>query len=114
MLAQITSLTRNGLKDWLVQRVSAIILACYFLLILGYVVGHHPLQYQDWYALFNHTFMRAFTVLALISLIAHSWVGMWTVFTDYLSCTLVRGTVIVLMVLTLVVYFVWAISILWG
>ncbi len=114
MLTQITTLTRNGLKDWFVQRISAVILACYLLLIFGYILGHHPLQYSDWSDLFHFNAMRVFTVLAILSLAAHSWIGVWTVLTDYVSCKLVRGTLMTLVAVLLIVYVLWAITILWS
>jgi len=113
MLSQITSLTRNGLKDWYLQRFSAIVLALYFIFITGFVVGHHPLGFQTWYALFHHTISKAFTVLALFALIIHAWVGMWTVFTDYVPNKCLRLLLISLMIVAFVLYFVWAIQILW-
>jgi succinate dehydrogenase / fumarate reductase membrane anchor subunit len=114
MLTQITSLTRNGLKDWYLQRVSAVVLVAYILFLTGYIFGHHPIGFEAWYAVFHHTMMKAFTVLALIALIIHAWIGMWTVFTDYITCKAVRLVVITLMILSFMVYFVWAIEILWG
>ena len=114
MLTQITSLTRNGLKDWLLQRVSAIILTLYLIFILGFIVGHYPISFQEWYSLFHHTGMKAFTILALLALIVHSWVGVWTVLTDYVPNKPLQGLLIILMGLSFVAYFVWAISILWS
>ncbi|MCX7123134.1 MAG: succinate dehydrogenase, hydrophobic membrane anchor protein [Gammaproteobacteria bacterium] len=114
MLNQMTSLSRNGLKDWYVQRVSAYVLLFYFIFLVSYIVGHHPISFAAWYALFHHTIIKAVTVLALLSLIAHAWVGIWTVLTDYVTCAYARLTLITLMILAFVVYFVWAIEILWG
>lgn len=114
MLTQITTLTRNGLKDWFLQRVSALVLMCYFLLIFGYILGHRPLQYEDWSNLFHHNAMRIFTIVALLSLLAHTWVGMWTVITDYISCKMVRGVVTVLMIVLLGVYLLSTLLILWS
>jgi len=114
MLTQITSLTKNGLRDWLIQRVSAIILVLYLAFILGFIIGHHPIGFQEWYALFHHTGMKAFTILALLSLMLHSWVGVWTVLTDYVPNKALQGILIILMILAFVTYFVWAIAILWS
>ncbi len=114
IVSQITSLTRNGLKDWYLQRLSAVLLVIYFLFILGYIIGHHPLDFPTWYALFHHTASKIITVVALFALIVHAWVGMWTVFTDYVTCKIIRLTLISLMILAFVAYFVWAIEILWG
>ena len=33
-----TSFSRSGMSDWIVQRVSAVILAVYFVVVLGWVV----------------------------------------------------------------------------
>ncbi|MDF2529684.1 MAG: succinate dehydrogenase [Gammaproteobacteria bacterium] len=114
MVSSITSLTLNGLKDWFVQRVSAIVLALYALFIVGFIIGHGPLQYSVWRSLFDATLMRAFTLLALFSLIAHAWVGVWTVLTDYVQCRLIRGTVQVFTIIGFFACIVWCIKILWS
>lgn len=114
MLEQITSLTHNGLKDWYLQRVSAVMLVLYLLFILGYIIGHHPIGFDAWYAMFHHTLSKVFTIVALIALIIHAWVGMWTVFTDYIPNRTIRMFVLSLMLLSFASYFIWAIEILWG
>ncbi len=114
MISQITSLTRNGLKDWYLQRLSAIILAFYILFILGYIIGHHPIDFPTWYALFHHTISKMITVVALFALIIHAWVGVWTIITDYVSHKTLRLVLVTAMMLSFIAYFVWAIEILWG
>jgi len=114
MVENITSLTRNGLRDWLVQRISAIILAAYTLFLLGYIVWHHPLDYATWQQLFSSNWMRIFSLLALLSLIAHTWIGIWTIFTDYLKCACIRLTAQVVVMLVLFGCFIWGILILWS
>ncbi|MDF2939868.1 MAG: succinate dehydrogenase [Gammaproteobacteria bacterium] len=114
MVSSVTALTGNGLKDWFVQRLSAIVLAVYSLFIVGFIIGHSPLDYTTWYSLFHHAWMRFFTILALLSLIAHAWVGIWTVLTDYVQCRLVRGTVQVLIILGFLACIIWCIDILWS
>ena len=65
--------------------------------------------------------MRIFSLLAILSLAAHAWIGMWAVLTDYLTERLMgsKGNVLrisaqILCSLTIFVYVVWAIQILWG
>jgi succinate dehydrogenase / fumarate reductase membrane anchor subunit len=110
---------RSGLYDWLMQRVTAVILLAYFL-FLGWVllVG---VDYVAWKALFSQTWMRVFSLLALLSLGMHAWVGLWSVLTDYLTERLMGTTGNVLRLLAQVVcaiimftYVVWGIQILWG
>ena len=40
MVASITNLGRSGLYDWVIQRLTAVILAVYTLFLLGFVIAH--------------------------------------------------------------------------
>lgn len=110
---------RSGLYDWLMQRVSAVILLAYFLYIgLVLVCG---VDYSAWNELFAQTWMRVFSLLALLSLGAHAWVGLWAVFTDYLTERMLGPAGNVLRLAAQIVcgiimftYVVWGIQILWG
>lgn len=113
MMQTATGLTSSGLRDWVVQRISAVILAAYFIFFLFYFPCHPHLTYPDWQALFAHPVMRIFTFLALLALVAHAWVGMWTIFTDYIKATGLRLILQVLMVLALLGYLAWGIGLLW-
>ena len=121
MVTAVTSFGRSGLYDWLVQRVSAVVMTAYTLLLVGFILLTPDLGYEQWQGLFNHLWMRIFSFITLVSLVAHSWIGLWSVLTDYLTTRLLgtRGTVLrvlaqmVLGVVT-VAYFVWGIEILWG
>lgn len=101
MVSSITGLTRNGLKDWLVQRVSAVILLVYLLFVVGFIASHPGLTFAQWQGLFCHPLMRIATMLALLSLIAHAWIGVWTILGDYVHNDRVRGIVQVLVILVL-------------
>jgi succinate dehydrogenase / fumarate reductase, membrane anchor subunit len=113
-LTNITSLTRNGLRDWVVQRVSSIILALYVLFLLGFILFNPSLDYFTWQQLFANGWMRIFSLLTLLSLMAHAWVGMWTIVTDYIKPPVLRLLVQVIIVLALIIYFIWGVEILWG
>ncbi len=114
MVVNVTSLTRNGVRDWLIQRATAIVLALYTVFLVGYLMLHTPLQYSDWHTLFTNNAMRVFSALALISLVYHTWVGLWTVITDYIHAAYLRLTLITLVVLVLFGYLVWGLAIVWG
>ena len=83
MVTSVTSFSRTGLSDWLIQRVTSIILLAYFLLIAYQLMG--SVDYTSWARLFEQTWMKVFTLMAALSLAAHSWIGLWSVFTDYLT-----------------------------
>lgn len=114
MVTSSTSLTGSGLRDWLMQRISAIILGVYTLFVVIYLMVHAPLQYGAWHHLFMSPWMRAFTVIALLSLLYHTWIGLWTVFTDYIKIPFLRLFLQIVVVMILLGYVVWGINIVWG
>ena len=114
MVASVTNLGRSGLYDWVVQRLTAVILALYTLFLLGFVIASPDLQYAEWQGLFAQTWMKVFSLATLISICAHAWVGMWTISTDYLKAAAVRFTFQLVTAAFLFAYLVWAIDILWS
>jgi succinate dehydrogenase membrane anchor subunit len=119
MVTAVTSLGRSGLYDWLMQRATAVILLAYFVYIA--LVVFSGVDYAAWSELFSQTWMRVFSLLALLSLGAHAWVGLWAVFTDYFTERMMgsAGNVIRLVAqfvsgLVMFTYIVWGIQILWG
>lgn len=120
MVTSVTSMGRSGLYDWLMQRITAVILLAYFLFIGGVVIGG-DVNYDGWRELHSHTWMRVFSMLALFSLAMHAWVGLWAVFTDYLTERLMGTTGNVLRfgaqvasAIIMFTYVIWGIQILWG
>ena len=114
MVTSVTSLTGNGLKDWLLQRVSAVYLLVYFLWLLAYVICHSPLDYMQWSHLFHCQIVQIATGLALFMFLLHAWIGIWTVTTDYIKCTVLRMSVQGLVALYLSAQFIWGLMIVWG
>lgn len=114
MVKSVLSLASTGLRDWLIQRVSAVIIGLYSIYLLGFLLLHPHLQYGDWQALFQQWWFRMFTLLSVGSVVGHAWIGMWTVATDYLHPVSVRLVFEVAVILALLVYFAWAVEIVWG
>jgi succinate dehydrogenase / fumarate reductase membrane anchor subunit len=121
MVTAVTSFGRSGLYDWLVQRVSGVILAAYTFFLAGFILMTPDLQYTQWNNLFDSFFVRIFSLAALVSLAAHAWIGLWAVLTDYLTPRLMGpGANIFRMVLQFglaivnVGYLVWGVEIIWG
>lgn len=114
MVNNVTSLTGNGLKDWLIQRVTAIYFAVYTIFLISFLLSHPDLNFEQWHALFaNHVFQVA-TAIGLLALSLHAWVGIWTVSTDYIHCTAIRLSVQMVVVLWLLSQFIWGLMIVWG
>jgi len=121
MVTNVTNLSRSGLYDWMAQRVSAVVLAAYFTFLLGYLVVNPGLSFADWHGLFSNNCMRISSLLALVALGAHAWVGMWTISTDYLTpmalgkwATGVRFLFQAACGIAMFAFFVWGVQILWG
>ncbi|WP_114416327.1 succinate dehydrogenase, hydrophobic membrane anchor protein [Marinospirillum perlucidum] len=114
MVTNITNFGRSGLSDWLMQRVTAVILLVYTLFLVGFFLGNSDLDYLTWTALFQATWMRIFSLLALVSLAAHAWIGLWTVSTDYLKPTGIRLVFQAVVALALFAFVVWGVQLLWG
>jgi len=121
MVTNVTNFSRSGLYDWMAQRVSAVILAAYTLFLLGYLFFGSHLTYAAWHGLYSSTGMRVFSLLALVALSVHAWVGMWTISTDYLTpmalgklATVVRFLFQAACGIAMFAFFVWGVQILWG
>ena len=119
MVTSVTSFSRTGLSDWLIQRITSVILLAYFVFV-AYQLGA-SVDYTAWRGLFDQTWVKVFTLLAALSLAAHSWIGLWSVFTDYLTERLLgtAGNVLRLLCqlgasLALVVYVIWVVVIVWS
>jgi succinate dehydrogenase / fumarate reductase membrane anchor subunit len=102
-----------GLRDWLAQRVSAVILLVYTLILLGAIVFGPELSYGTWAGLFSNVWMKVASMLAVVALIWHAWVGVRDIYMDYIKPTGVRLFLQVATVLALVGYACWAAIILW-
>ena len=100
-----------GLRDWLIQRVTAVFLLCYIALVLYMIVGVS--NYSGWHTVFQLTWMKWSTLLATAAICWHAWIGLWTIFTDYVKNTKVRKVLEAVVLLLNAFYFLWVIKILW-
>ena len=106
--------SRRGLRDWMAQRISAVVIASYVIYLLIFVLNNTELQYDQWKALFHNTPMRIFSFITLVFLSWHAWIGMWTVFTDYVKPVFLRLFIQILAMLALIGYLAWGLQILWS
>ncbi|MDB6062487.1 MAG: succinate dehydrogenase hydrophobic rane anchor protein [Verrucomicrobiaceae bacterium] len=121
MVTAVTNLGRSGLSDWLVQRVTALVLLAYTLFIVGVVFFGPQLGFAEWKALFTQTWVRIFSMAAILSIAANAWIVLWSLTTDYLTerlmgakATPLRLLAQAFIAIVLFTYVVWGIQILWG
>ena len=103
-----------GLGDWLLQRLTAVVMAAYTIAFVGCMLIEPPAGYAGWKAMFSGTFVRLATMLFFAAILYHAWVGMRDILMDYLQATGLRLAMQFAVGLALLFYLVWAASILWG
>lgn len=116
-----TGLTGSGSRDWFVQRLSAVVLAIYTVVVFGWILFHGGFDYVQWSSFMLTLPMKILSLLAVLSLLAHAWIGMWQVFTDYVttrqmgpSASGLRLVLISAVIVAVFVYVIWTIQIFWA
>jgi len=102
-----------GLASWLAQRVTAVVMALYSVILLVVFLRGAPLSYGVWKDLFAQGWMRVGTLLFAVSLAWHAWVGVRDILMDYVKPVGVRLSLQVAVLLVLAGYLGWTIQILW-
>jgi succinate dehydrogenase / fumarate reductase membrane anchor subunit len=103
-----------GLRDWLVQRISAVVMVVYSVVLGGYLLLQDHPGYDAWTGLFSSLWTRTFSLLFLLSLFYHAWIGIRDIVMDYVKPAGVRLVIHTLVILALVIYTIWSVQILWG
>jgi succinate dehydrogenase / fumarate reductase membrane anchor subunit len=114
MVNRIVVGAHYGLRDWLVQRVSAVVMAVYSLFLAVYLFMQPRLDYDVWTGLFSSLPVRTFTLLFLMSLFYHAWIGLRGIVMDYVKSASVRLIIHVSVILVSLLYMIWSVQILWG
>ena len=114
MVKRVVTGAHYGLKDWLAQRITALIMAVYVLGFAGMLLVCPPQRYEQWRALFANRFMLVATLLFFASLFWHTWIGARDILMDYIQSTGLRLALEVVVLLVLAGYSVWAVQILWS
>ena len=107
-----------GMKDFLVQRITAIILAVYTLVLAVGILFMPAFTYENWKGVFTFTlFMlpvgQILATLAFIALVWHAWIGVRDIWMDYVRPVGIRLFLQVMTVLWLVASIVYFAQILW-
>ena len=102
-----------GLRDWLAQRVTGAIMAVYSLIFVVVFIREKSVTYGMWKGLFAQGWMRIATLLFVVSLAWHAWVGARDILMDYVKHDGLRLALQVFTLLLLATYLAWSIEILW-
>ncbi|PCI60870.1 MAG: succinate dehydrogenase, hydrophobic membrane anchor protein [Gammaproteobacteria bacterium] len=129
MVNNAATVGRSGVHDFILIRTSAIVLTLYTLFIAYFFISTTEVTYAVWHGFFANLGVKIFTMLALISLLIHLWIGIWQVLSDYVKPAflqgvfgasknvepaLVRGVLQFILTIVVLVYFVAGLLIVWG
>ncbi len=103
-----------GWRDFLVQRISAALMAVFTLVVLAQLLfTKGPIGYDTWSGIFAAQWMKALTFAVIVALLWHAWIGMCSIWYDYGKPAGLRLLLQALTVIWLVACGGWAVQVLW-
>ena len=102
-----------GLRDWLAQRVTSLLMALFTIVVVVQVLLPGPLDYARWSGIFARQWMKVLTFVTVVALLYHVWVGMRDIWMDYIKPVGVRLALDIFTIAWLVGCAGWAIQVLW-
>lgn len=114
MLIELLTKKYPGMRVWLTQRISAVVMACYLVVLTIVLAVRRPNSYEAWLDLMSPYWWRALTLVFFMSLFVHAWLGVRDVFKDYVFNLKLRAFLQIVVDLLLIVYLCFVVSILWG
>lgn len=102
-----------GLIEWLIQRLTAVYMI-FFVVVFVLVAGNHVSSFADWSAWFAKPAVRWAWMLFYISALWHGWIGLRSIFLDYIKPFWLRLGLTLGSALLLFVHAMWAAGILFN
>ena len=103
-----------GLRDCLAQRVTAVLMALFTVVVLAQVIlSKGPIGYDKWSGIFSAQWMKALTFAIIVAMLYHVWVGVRDIWMDYIKSVALRLSLQVFSIVWLVGCAGWAIQVLW-
>ena len=103
-----------GFRDWLAQRVTAVLMALFTVIVLAQVIfSSGPIGYDQWAGIFAAQWMKVLTFCVILAMLLHVWVGIRDIWMDYIKPVGVRLVLHIASIVWLVGCAGWAIQVLW-
>ena len=103
-----------GMRDWLAQRVTAIVMVIFTVVLLVSFLTGQNFTYEGWAGLFARQWFKLFTMVTFFGLFYHVWVGVRDIWMDYVKPVGIRLTLQIATVLWLLACAAWTVQILWS
>jgi succinate dehydrogenase / fumarate reductase, membrane anchor subunit len=107
MMIELLTSRYPGMRLWLSQRLTALIMVIYIVSLIFALLIVQPKDYLAWYAFANCWVFKLGTGLFFICLTMHAWLGVRDVLRDYVFNKTLRAYLQVIVELLLVVYLIW-------
>jgi succinate dehydrogenase / fumarate reductase, membrane anchor subunit len=102
-----------GMRDWLSQRITAVLMAVFTIVLLAQVLLGGEMGYDRWAEIFSAQWMKMLTLVVFIALGWHAWVGVRDIWMDYVKPVAVRLALQVMTIVWLLACMGWAVQVLW-
>lgn len=114
MLIQLLTHKYPGMRLWLSQRLTALVMAVYIVLLLILLAILQPTGYASWHAFVAPIWFRLATLLFFMCLFMHAWLGVADVLKDYVFNKTLRAYMQITVDIALIAYLIWLTFILWN
>lgn len=102
-----------GIKDWLIQRLSAVLIVVFsIILLIGLFCT--PSTYASWRQFFSYVTVKVVVQITVISIIIHAWIGVRDIWMDYIKHTGLRLLMHTATFTWLLASFVYSVYVIWG
>lgn len=103
-----------GVKDWLAQRVTAIVMAVFTVVLLVSFLTGQNFTYEGWAGLFAKQWFKLFALVTFLGMFYHAWVGIRDIWMDYIKSAGLRLFLMLATIFWLLACAAWTVQILWS
>ena len=114
MVGRLFSLTGSGFWDWVLQRVSALVILSYSIFMAAFFWTHSGLDYATWMSLCSNFWFKLGTFLTFLFIVIHAWIGLWMVVGDYIHCKFLAKTINIALILSYAAMLIFLAQLLWS
>jgi succinate dehydrogenase / fumarate reductase membrane anchor subunit len=104
----------DGMRSWIIQRVSAIFIAFFVIYFGSFLAANLPMEFRTWHDWVEVTFNKVVIILFFIAVFFHAWVGARDVVIDYVHPVATRFVLLTAILGGLVAMSVWLLLIIQG
>jgi len=98
----------SGLRAWVLQRATAIYIGLFSVVIALVLLISPPADYEQWRDWFADPLVGIATLVFIVSILLHAWVGIRDILIDYIKPLWLRLTLMALVALGLLTWGLWA------